>query len=64
MRMSAQNRYGSIDGLRGLAAISVVCFHFVGHIGSELEQLLPQFVIKHFYYCYLGVPIFFVIIPV
>ena len=61
MRVPSQNRYGSIDGLRGLAAISVVCFHFVGHIGNGLEQLLPQFIITCFYHGYLGVPVFFVI---
>jgi len=55
------NRYRTIDGLRGIAALSVVFYHLSGNLKLELSQLLPDFITLAFSYGYLGVPIFFVI---
>ncbi len=55
------NRYRSIDGMRGIAALGVVVFHLSGNLKPELSQLLPEIINIIFSYGYLGVPIFFVI---
>lgn len=55
------SRYIAIDGLRGLAALSVVIYHLSGNLKTELNALLPEFVTISFSYGFLGVPIFFVI---
>ena len=58
---SSLNRLSSIDGLRGLAAIFVVFFHFYGALIEELDRALPDAITIAFSYGYLGVPVFFVI---
>jgi len=60
-KSSRGTRYKFIDGLRGLAAISVVLYHLSGNAGAELQQLLPEFINIALTYGYLGVPVFFVI---
>jgi peptidoglycan/LPS O-acetylase OafA/YrhL len=61
MSKPAKNRFGTIDGLRGVAAISVVFFHLSGNLQAELALLFPDFLNLAFSYGYLGVPVFFVI---
>lgn len=50
-----------IDGMRGIAALGVVCFHLSSNLKPELQQLLPDVVNTAFSHGYLGVPVFFVI---
>lgn len=59
--LNAVNRYRSIDGMRGIAALGVVVFHLSGNLKPELSVLLPEFINVIFSYGYLGVPVFFVI---
>src|SRR3970282_136585 len=59
--VNAVNRYRSIDGMRGIAALGVVVFHLAGNLKPELSILLPDFINVIFSYGYLGVPVFFVI---
>lgn len=54
-------RYLAIDGLRGLAALGVVLYHFYGSLKLELDSVLPAFLQFMFSYGFLGVPVFFVI---
>jgi peptidoglycan/LPS O-acetylase OafA/YrhL len=54
-------RYRTIDGMRGLAALSVVFYHLSKSLSPELNELLPHFVNILFSFGYLGVPVFFVI---
>lgn len=61
MTKQHSNRFGTIDGLRGVAALAVVFFHLSGNLKLELSQLLPDFIMVAFSYGYLGVPVFFVI---
>lgn len=42
--INAVNRYRSIDGMRGIAALGVVVFHLAGNLKPELSKLLPEFV--------------------
>ncbi|MBW4933404.1 acyltransferase family protein [Marinobacter sp. F4206] len=56
-----KNRFGTIHGLRGIAALGVVIYHLSGNLNPELETLLPGLINITFSYGYLGVPIFFVI---
>lgn len=58
---NAVNRYRSIDGMRGIAALGVVVYHLSGNLKPELSQLFPEFINIVFSYGYLGVPVFFVI---
>jgi peptidoglycan/LPS O-acetylase OafA/YrhL len=61
MTKKYSNRYRTIDGLRGIAALSVVFYHLSGNLKLELGLLLPDFINIAFSYGYLGVPVFFVI---
>ena len=51
---SHSSRISVVEGLRGLAAISVAVFHFSGSLSSELAKLIGA-------YAWLGVDVFFVI---
>jgi peptidoglycan/LPS O-acetylase OafA/YrhL len=57
------NRFTFIDGLRGLAALAVVGFHF--YVGSPLytplSQILPSLISLFLEHGYLAVEVFFVI---
>jgi peptidoglycan/LPS O-acetylase OafA/YrhL len=59
--MNTTNRYRTIDGMRGIAALGVVVYHLSGNSGEELSKLLPEFINIIFSYGFLGVPVFFVI---
>ncbi|WP_156498849.1 acyltransferase family protein, partial [Oleiphilus sp. HI0079] len=61
MPTKKQNRFATIDGFRGLAALGVVLYHFYGSLKPALDNALPSFITTLFSYGYLGVPIFFVI---
>lgn len=56
-----QDRVSGIDGLRGVAAMGVVCFHLSANSAASLQDLLPGWLILIFRHGYLGVPVFFVI---
>ena len=50
-----------VDGLRGIAAMSVVVCHFYGHLRSALDQWLHEFVQVLMSHGFEGVTIFFVL---
>lgn len=56
-----QNRFSLINGLRGIAAIAVVGFHFYsgGPLKESLSKILPLPLCMLLNYSYLGVEIFF-----
>jgi peptidoglycan/LPS O-acetylase OafA/YrhL len=63
-----RNRLAALDGLRFLAALSVVFFHFVGQVPSTMETIWDRpvdtvFPEAHGYFAYgrLGVELFFLI---
>jgi len=56
-----KNRFRTIDGMRGVAALAVVFCHLHGNLQSEFSALLPGFINSAFQHGYLGVPVFFVI---
>lgn len=58
-----QNRLLFIDGLRGIAAISVAGFHFYygGPLRDPLSKILPAPLCELLEHGWLGVEIFFVI---
>jgi len=57
----SDKRYRTVDGLRGVAAISVVIYHLTGNLESSLSAWVPQQLLTIASYGYLGVPVFFVI---
>jgi peptidoglycan/LPS O-acetylase OafA/YrhL len=59
--MGANKRFGTIHGLRGIAAFSVVLYHLSANLKPQLDSVLPDALTFAFKYGYLGVPIFFVI---
>ena len=59
--LQSNDRFKTIDGLRGLAAILVVLFHLGGRLKAEIESIVPDVILGIFTYGYIGVPIFFVI---
>ena len=58
---NSRGRFRSIDGLRGIAALSVVFYHLSLNLQPELQLALPGLVNTLLSYGYLGVPVFFVI---
>ncbi len=54
-------RLKTIDGLRGIAAISVVVYHLHGHLQNEISQWFHGAVSHVLMLGYLGVPVFFVL---
>lgn len=56
-----QSRLLFIDGLRGIAAMLVVLYHFYGHVRGSVESWIPSLISAVFSHGYLGVPIFFVL---
>ena len=50
-----------IDGLRGLAALAVVGYHFAGNLRDPLAQWFSPTISWILFHGYLGVPVFFVI---
>ncbi len=61
MKPGNNNRYLTIDGLRGIAAMLVVFFHLYGNLKESVSGWLPNFVGTVIAHGYLGVNIFFVI---
>ncbi|MBB3170078.1 acyltransferase family protein [Simiduia aestuariiviva] len=59
--LNKRERLGSVDGMRGIAALAVVLFHLGGALREPLAEILPDWVMIALSYGYLGVPIFFVI---
>lgn len=59
--LNKKTRYGTIDGLRGLAALSVVIFHLSGALADQFSEVLPNVINIVMSYGFLGVPMFFVI---
>lgn len=57
----APGRFLMLDGLRGVAAISVVIGHLFANVADEMRPWLPGFILNNVYYGYLGVSVFFVI---
>jgi peptidoglycan/LPS O-acetylase OafA/YrhL len=56
-----ETRYRTIDGLRGIAAMSVVIYHLTGNLETSLSLWVPQSLLTIASLGYLGVPVFFVI---
>jgi peptidoglycan/LPS O-acetylase OafA/YrhL len=50
-----------IDGLRGVAAMMVVCYHLYGNIGRAVSEWFPAFLDAVFRHGYVGVDVFFVL---
>lgn len=59
---AARGRFTLIDGLRGLAATSVMLYHYgTGDMKRPLSRILPWWVILGFVKGWLGVQVFFVL---
>ncbi len=56
-----KQRFLFVDGLRGVAALAVVLFHFRGAVNETAGDWIWPVFEKLFSYGYLGVDIFFVI---
>ena len=54
-------RYATIDGLRGLAALSVVIYHLHANLAQQLAGWLDGWIAYVMNRGYLGVPVFFVL---
>lgn len=54
-------RYSTVDGLRGIAALSVALYHIHGPAFKDIESIPTTLLSSIFQFGYLGVPIFFVI---
>ena len=59
--MQNSQRFEFIDGLRGIAALSVVLFHLNLAIQKHAHQALPYYLEQFFFHGYLGIQIFFVL---
>ncbi len=61
LRDRVAGRLTIVDGLRGIAATSVVCYHLEGTLQPAIGAWLHGLVSLVFSYGYLGVPVFFVL---
>lgn len=59
--MAKQERFRTIDGLRGIAALAVVCYHLNGAVARTYGTRLPGGIETIFAHGYLGVDVFFVL---
>lgn len=55
------HRFVMIDGLRGVAAMMVVCFHLYGNLSQAVTEWVPRAFDAAFRHGYLGVDVFFVL---
>jgi peptidoglycan/LPS O-acetylase OafA/YrhL len=59
--VDSPHRFVMIDGLRGVAAMMVVCFHLYGNFSNASSEWFPALLDIIFRHGYLGVDVFFVL---